>query len=398
MRKLTVLAIIAALLISVTGVFAQTASVTPPPTDTPTATNTLAPTDTLTATSTATDTATATATGVASTATATAPATTTGTPETTAESTASVTPSLTATPTSTGVIVTAAPTTFTIKTLKLDTTPRIAIISAFDPELTALLGQTTVEASYFINGVRFTTGRLAGHEVVEFLSGVSMVNAAMTTQLGLDYFTVTRIIFSGIAGGVNPAYHIGDVVVPAQWAQYQEGYAGRQLSDGSFATPSSNPGLAPFEFLFPQTVNVRSANNQNGEDKLWFAVDPQMLAVAQSIAGTIQLTNCTSSNVCLTDTPQIHVGGNGVSGPTFVDNANYRQYVFNTFQADALDEETAASIQVAYANGIPFLAFRSLSDLAGGGPGANEIGTFFQLAANNSAAVTVAFLKAWPQQ
>ncbi|HVX57998.1 MAG TPA: hypothetical protein VHA37_09845, partial [Candidatus Saccharimonadales bacterium] len=123
-----------------------------------------------------------------------------------------------------------------------------------------------------------------------------------------------------------------------------------------------------------------------------------MLAVAQSIAGTVQLSTCTASNVCLTDAPQVHVGGNGVSGPTFVDNATYRQYVFNTFQADALDEETAASMQVAYANEVPFLAFRSLSDLAGGGPGANEIGTFFQLAANNSAAVTVAFLKAWTSQ
>ena len=55
-----------------------------------------------------------------------------------------------------------------------------------------------------------------------FLSGVSMVNAAMNTQLVLDRFNVTHIIFSGIAGGVNPAYHIGDVVIAEQWGQYQE--------------------------------------------------------------------------------------------------------------------------------------------------------------------------------
>jgi adenosylhomocysteine nucleosidase len=50
---------------------------------------------------------------------------------------------------------------------------------------------------------------------------------------------------------------------------------------------------------------------------------------------------------------------------------------------------------VAYVNGVPFLAFRSLSDLAGGGPGENEIGVFFQLAAENSALVLEKFLQGW---
>jgi len=89
------------------------------------------------------------------------------------------------------------------------------------------------------------------------------------------------------------------------------------------------------------------------------------------------------------------VGGNGVSGPTFVDNAAYREYVWNTWQADALDMESSAVAHVATVNGVPFVIFRSLSDLAGGGPGENEIGTFFQLAADNSARVMLAFLAAW---
>ena len=50
---------------------------------------------------------------------------------------------------------------------------------------------------------------------------------------------------------------------------------------------------------------------------------------------------------------------------------------------------------VAYANGVPFIAFRSLSDLAGGDQGANEIRTFFQLASDNSAAVVQRFLALW---
>jgi adenosylhomocysteine nucleosidase len=58
--------------------------------------------------------------------------------------------------------------------------------------------------------------------------------------------------------------------------------------------------------------------------------------------------------------------------------------------------ESAAVAHVAYANGVPFIAFRSLSDLAGGGPGENEMGTFFQLASDNSAAFVREFLKQLP--
>jgi adenosylhomocysteine nucleosidase len=57
--------------------------------------------------------------------------------------------------------------------------------------------------------------------------------------------------------------------------------------------------------------------------------------------------------------------------------------------------ETAATAHVAFANGVPFIAFRSLSDLAGGGEGENELGTFFRIAADNSARVLLAFLGAW---
>jgi len=44
---------------------------------------------------------------------------------------------------------------------------------------------------------------------------------------------------------------------------------------------------------------------------------------------------------------------------------------------------------------VPYIAFRSLSDLAGGGDGENEMGTFMGIAADNSAKVMLAFLAAW---
>src|SRR5439155_22291106 len=63
------------------------------------------------------------------------------------------------------------------------------------------------------------------------------------------------------------------------------------------------------------------------------------------------------------------------------------------------DMETAAVAKVAHANGLPFIAFRALSDGKGDPlmlPGFPfQFFVYKQLAAGNGAKVTLAFLKAW---
>lgn len=290
--------------------------------------------------------------------------------------------------------------------------PRIAVISAYEPEMTLLLPKVEGRKDTTINGTVFTTGRLEGKNVVLFLSGVSMVNAAMNTQLVLDRFKVSHIVFSGIAGGVNPALHVGDVTVAARWGQYLESLFAREVSPGKYQAPGwmTMTPYANFGMVHPQNVGVRSVNDKSSvavtagsggaPRKFWFDVDAGMLAAAQTALAGAELAKCAAPKgsapaACLGHTPKIVFGGNGVSGSAFIDNAAFRDYTFKTFGANVLDMETAATAQVAHANGVPFIAFRSLSDLAGGGDGENEIGTFFQIAADNSAKVVKAFLKAW---
>jgi adenosylhomocysteine nucleosidase len=277
----------------------------------------------------------------------------------------------------------------------LDQTPRIAVMSAFQPELTLLLGELRQARKFTVNGVVFSTGTLRGRPVVLFLSGVSMTNAAMNTQLALDRFKISHVIFSGIAGGVNPALHIGDVTVAARWGQYLEVLMAREPAPGTFSPPDRMKDLQPnFGMMFPRPVQVRSAAQPQPSAKFWFDVDPHMLAVARGISN-VKLTTCDSGNKCLDTRPKLVVGGNGVSGQAFVDNAALREYVFKTFDANVLDMESAACAMVAYSNDVPFIAFRSLSDLAGGGAGENEMKTFMNIAADNSAKVLLAFLAAW---
>lgn len=277
---------------------------------------------------------------------------------------------------------------------KLDTTPRIAVMSAFPPELSALKEATDIAGTHQVNGVTFTTGTLEDRPVVLFLSGVSMVNAAMTTQLALDRFEISHIVFSGIAGGVDPALNIGDVVIAEQWGQYLEVVIARAKEDGFSTPPFFDYPYANFGMMHPRSVRVMREGAEEPESKFWFQTDPAMLAAARSLSETIDLADCTSDGDCLTEDPTLVLGGNGVSGGAFVDNAEFRAYAFETFEAKVLDMESAAVAHVAYANATPFIAIRSLSDLAGGGDGANEIGTFFGLAADNSATVVRSFLRA----
>ncbi len=274
-----------------------------------------------------------------------------------------------------------------------DTVSRIAVVSAFDAELAKLRDSTQLTSRVIVNGRTLWLGKLRGHNVVLLLSGYSMVNATLTTESLLNKFRIKSIVFSGIAGGVNPGLKVGDVTVPARWGIYQEQHFARKTASGW--DPGKHKGDFPnFGMMYPGNSSVARIGNtpDKPENRFWFPVDSSLLAVARLLSKDIPLKRCANDKDCLDHQPRLIVGGNGVSGPTFVDNAEYRAYVWNTFQADALDMETAAVAFVAYVHRVPFLAFRSLSDLAGGGPGNNESRTFGRLAADNSATVVLSFL------
>src|ERR1700754_1790815 len=126
-----------------------------------------------------------------------------------------------------------------------DQTPRIAVISAFNPEWLALKGAMTEMQTQTIADATYIVGKLQGKDVVLFLSGVSMVNAAMTTQGAIDHFKITRIIFSGIAGGTNPTLHAGDVVVADRWSEYLEAVFARKTPTGWFVPDWRRHELPP---------------------------------------------------------------------------------------------------------------------------------------------------------
>ncbi|GGL21676.1 5'-methylthioadenosine/S-adenosylhomocysteine nucleosidase [Caulobacter rhizosphaerae] len=276
----------------------------------------------------------------------------------------------------------------------LDPAPRTAVISAFPPELAALEAATVDKREYAAAGTRFVTGTLEGKPVVLFLSGISMVNAAMTTQGALDRFRIERIVFSGVAGGADPALEVGDVVAPERWVQSSEMAYAREVPGGFAPTPGLTDGRTNFGMMYPRAVTV-TRDDGNPEDLKDFPVDPALLDLARRSVAGLTLKRC-AADQCLAKPPKVVVGGVGGSGPVFVDNAAFRQYAHDVFGARVLDMESAAVAQVAYVNRTPFIAFRSLSDLAGGDPAGNQFPVFLKFAAENSATVVRAFVKALP--
>lgn len=281
---------------------------------------------------------------------------------------------------------------------RLDDTPRTVVMTAFPPEWDALVGSVEQPREYRVNGLTFMTGTMAGKPVVLMQSAVSMVNAAMNTQLVLDRFRVKRIVFSGIAGGVDPQLSIGDVIVPENWGQYLEVSFARQTPKG-WVTPEPVDAGAPAHWgmMFPRGVRVGNDVEPAARHYL-LGVDPQLLALARQVAGRVTLRRCADAAkvACLDHAPQIVVGGTGVSAGVFADNAQFRTYLHDAWKARVLDMESAAVVQVAYANRVPAVVFRSLSDLAGGDEHANQMTTFMALASVNSADVVRAFVAALP--
>jgi adenosylhomocysteine nucleosidase len=287
---------------------------------------------------------------------------------------------------------------------KLDDAPRTVVMTAFQPEWSALVGSLSESREHRINGSLFLTGTLAGKPVVLMQSGVSVVNAAMNTQLVLDRFTVKRIVFSGIAGGVDPGLSIGDVVVAGNWGQYLEGSLARQTAKGWQPPHAIDPDApANWQFLFPRGTQVTSATAQ-ARRVYRLEVDPALLDLARRVAPTVTLERCVppaadmraGSELCLPREPRIEIGGTGVTAGVYADNAQFRRYLHKAWAARVLDMESAAVMQVAASNQVPAIVFRSLSDLAGADPDHNRLALFAHLASVNSARVVLAYMAVLP--
>ena len=209
-----------------------------------------------------------------------------------------------------------------------------------------------------IEGIRFSTGKLRGKDVVIAWTGVGKVNAAMTTTLLIEHFKPKEIIFTGIAGGVDPNLGPGDIVIAHKTAHHDMGT------------------------LWPEGLFFRGVKNplNNMRNPVFFDADEELVKLARRAGEKTGFRN-----IITVDGPREPkvVTGIIVSGDAFVASEEKCKEFREKLGADAVEMEGAAFAQICYQREIPHVVIRCLSDNADSGAIADSQ-TFYILAAENS--------------
>ncbi len=299
-----------------------------------------------------------------------------------------------------------------------------AIVTAFEPEIEAInkaftaIPEAKIEKTVSFKGVEYQIGKYKGEPIVIFSTGVSVPNAAMTLQMALDYFPIDSVIMMGIAGAINPKFAPGDIAIPERWYFHDEsvyanpantdvnddaggndetggnGYLLPEFYEQALAAYKERakqdphaPNYANFGYLFPRGTSVVKEGWDSRQRMPYFTVSESLLRYAkQAIATMPDITMPSGKPI------KVAVGGNGVTGSVFVDNAQYRIWLQRVFDAQVAEMESAAVGQVCFVNGVDWLVIRSVSDLAGGQKGKNQENVFEALASGTGAKLLVAIL------
>ena len=288
----------------------------------------------------------------------------------------------------------------------------IALISAFSPELDAIKAEIKahpegrLDKTIAHRGVKFYLGKIADQPVVVFTTGISIANAAMTTQMAIDFLPIKKIIMMGIAGAAREGLMPGDLAVPKRWYYHDESIYAKPVPDkpGTFHLPDifsslegenktkndpHRPDYQYFDYLYPNDVWVVKKGWQAPRRKAYFDVTQSMLQEAVVLAKHMPAIKLSSG-----EQVKINIGGHGASGSVFVDNPDYRDWVSRTFSADVVDMESTAVGQVCFINDIDWLVIRSVSDLAGAQSGENTARLYNSLAAGSAAKFAIALVDA----
>jgi adenosylhomocysteine nucleosidase len=237
------------------------------------------------------------------------------------------------------------------------------IIGATDGETRLIREEMRGVQEVRILGIRFLTGTLRKRHVVVAQAGVGKVNAAMITTLVIEHFSPREIIFTGIAGRLNPALKPGDVVVGTNLAYHD-------LGD---YTP---------EGFVPWGVENPADGKRN---PVFFAADPALIAVVERASRLVSLSSPDGSDPAV---KPLVVKGIIATGDAFIASQGKRTDIRTRFQADAVEMEGAAGAQICHQNGVPFVAIRGISDNADE-HATHAVQPFFETAVRNSACLAM---------
>jgi len=171
-------------------------------------------------------------------------------------------------------------------------------------------------------GFTLFRGRLEDKPVLVAQCGIGKVNAAALTQV-MVLKGVWGVLFTGVAGAVDPSLKVGDIVVSTDALQH----------DLDVTALGYALGQVP------------------GEPLSW-AADDTLRELALEAAGRLEGVRA--------------VAGRVVSGDRFIASQGEVARLRELFGAACTEMEGAATAQVCHRAGVPFVIVRSMSDTADG--------------------------------
>ncbi|CAA7037342.1 unnamed protein product [Microthlaspi erraticum] len=290
--------------------------------------------------------------------------------------------------------------------------PYIGLVTVFETEEVAFLGSVDFRPDpthpfLDLSGRRFRIGKIHGKKVLYVRCGIGMVNAAAATQQMIDVFNVKGIIHFGIAGNINNSMSIGDVSIPKQitnaglwdWLNPEkekgDGYAA-YLDVGNYNVPQGdgNNMLGKIGYSYEELYSVNGHIN-SPQKVFWINTTREWLHLAADLE-RMELLQCVNATLCLPQKPKLVVGLKAATANIFVDNAAYRNFLYDTFGVSSSDMESSAVAMTCVSNGYPVIVIRGLSDIAGAQTGDNAVRKFGSLAATNTAKAVLEFIKKLP--
>ncbi len=220
----------------------------------------------------------------------------------------------------------------------------IGLLCAIPPEWRHLHDAMSGTETAAVGPLTFTRGHLDGRDVVLVMAGIGKVNTAVVATLLHQRFGATTVLFSGVAGGIDPGLDIGDVVVGVHTVQHDAGVIENDRLEPYQA------GHVPF-FNPTDTLGYRSSETLVGHARAALA-DLQLPTLSASAAGGEPRQ------------PRI-VFGSVLSGDQYVHCEMTRERLHTRFQAQAVEMEGGALGQAGATLGFDWLDIRALSDLAG---------------------------------
>ena len=200
----------------------------------------------------------------------------------------------------------------------------IGIIGAMDSEVDTLFSRMTSKEKINVNNLVFYKGKLFDKDVVIVKCGIGKINAALCTQLLILHFKVSKVINTGIAGAVGEGLKIYDFVVSTE-AVYHD-------FDATF-----------FGYKLGQVPGMPEA----------YSADPSLIKVAVS---AFEHTDFSKELKI--------VKGRNASGDQFISGAEKKSFIISNFHPQCVEMEGCAIAHTCYANNVPFVIIRCMSDTA----------------------------------